>query len=238
VEDAAPPSSTGHVLVSPSGNFACGFREVATNAYTFAIWITASADATVAWTANRDAPVNGRGSRFELRKDGPGLVLEDFDGRVVWSTNTSATKADRAELLDNGNLVVSDASGRALWQSFDWPTDTLLPGQPITRYRRLVSASARGLPYSGFYVFYFDSNNILNLMYDGPEISSNYWPDPFNKWWVNLRTAAPPTTAAATPASTPPAASLAHRQRQPPVQRLRPRRPRRRHAPPHARLRR
>ncbi|XP_047063577.1 putative receptor protein kinase ZmPK1 [Lolium rigidum] len=178
VEDA------GHVLVSRSGNFACGFREVATNTYTFAIWITAAADATVAWTANRDAPVNGRGSRFELRKDGSGLALEDFDGRVVWSTNTTATKADRAELLDTGNLVVSDASGRALWQSFDWPTDTLLPGQPITRYRRLVSASARGLPSSGFYNFYFDSNNILNLMYEGPEISSNYWPDPFNKWWV------------------------------------------------------
>ena len=70
VEEAA---SSGHVLVSPSRNFACGFREVATNTYTFAIWIAASADATVAWTANRDAPVNGRGSRFELRKDGSGL---------------------------------------------------------------------------------------------------------------------------------------------------------------------
>ncbi|KAM3215058.1 hypothetical protein ACQJBY_067173 [Aegilops geniculata] len=185
VEDASPS-----FLVSPSGNFSCGFREVATNAYTLAIWFTASADATVAWTANRDAPVNGRGSRAELRRDGS-LVLQGLDGRVVWSSNTSAsaTSADRAELLDSGNLVVSDASGRALWQSFDWPTDTLLPGQPITRYRPLVSASARGLPYSGFYKFYFDSNNILNLMYDGPEISSNYWPDPFNKWWENNRTA-------------------------------------------------
>ncbi|KAE8787206.1 putative receptor protein kinase ZmPK1 [Hordeum vulgare] len=183
VEDASSP-----FLVSPSGSFSCGFREVATNAYTFAIWFTASAHATVAWTANRDAPVNGRGSRAELRSDGS-LVLQGLDGRVVWSTNTSTTSADRAELLDSGNLVVSDASGRALWQSFDWPTDTLLPGQPMTRYQRLVSASAMGLPYSGFYKFYFDSNNILNLMYDGPEISSNYWPDPFNKWWDNNRTA-------------------------------------------------
>ncbi|XBI59305.1 hypothetical protein VPH35_040401 [Triticum aestivum] len=193
VEDAASSSSSSsgrhvHALVSPGGNFSCGFRKVATNAYTLAIWFTASADATVAWAANRDAPVNGRGSRAELRHDGS-LVLRDFDGRVAWSTNTSDAGADRAELLDSGNLVVSDASGRALWQSFDWPTDTLLPGQPITRYRRLVSASARGLPYSGFYNFYFDSNNILNLMYDGPEISSNYWPNPFNKWWDNNRTA-------------------------------------------------
>ncbi|KAG2582612.1 hypothetical protein PVAP13_6KG188406 [Panicum virgatum] len=131
VEDAA-----GDVLVSPGGNFSCGFY-----------------------------------------KDGS-LALQDLDGRVVWSTNTSGTQADRVQLLDTGNLVVADAAGRALWQSFDWPTDTLLPEQPITRYKRLVSASARGLP-----------NNILNLMYDGPEITSNYWPDPFKQWWENNRTA-------------------------------------------------
>ncbi|KAL6651542.1 hypothetical protein ACP70R_010467 [Stipagrostis hirtigluma subsp. patula] len=183
VEDAP-----GEALVSPSGNFSCGFHKVATNAYTFAVWFTRSADATAAWTANRDAPVNGRGSRAEFRRDGS-LVLQDFDGRVVWSTNTSGTQADRVQLLDTGNLVVADAAGRALWQSFEWPTDTLLPEQPITRHKRLVSASARGLPYSGYYNFYFDSSNILNLIYDGPEISSNYWPDPFNKWWENNRTA-------------------------------------------------
>uniref|UniRef100_A0A0E0DJC3 non-specific serine/threonine protein kinase n=1 Tax=Oryza meridionalis TaxID=40149 RepID=A0A0E0DJC3_9ORYZ len=178
VEDAADS-----VLVSPSGNFS--WRP---NAYTLAVWFTASADATVAWTANRDTPVNGVGSRAELRKDGS-LVLQDYDGRVVWSTNTSGTPADRAQLLDTGNLVVSDAAGNRLWQSFDWPTDTLLPEQPVTRYRQLVSAAARGSPYSGYYKFYFDSSNILNLMYDGPEISSNYWPDPFKKWWDNNRTA-------------------------------------------------
>uniref|UniRef100_J3M263 Receptor-like serine/threonine-protein kinase n=1 Tax=Oryza brachyantha TaxID=4533 RepID=J3M263_ORYBR len=184
VEDAA-----GHVLVSPSGDFSCGFHKVATNAYTFTVWFTASSeDATVAWTANRDAPVNGVGSRAELRKDGS-LVLQDYDGRVVWSTNTSGTPADRAQLLDTGNLVVADAAGNRLWQSFDWPTDTLLAGQPVTRYKQLVSSAVKGLPYSGYYKFYFDSNNILNLMYDGPEISSNYWPDPFNKWWDNNRTA-------------------------------------------------
>ena len=183
VEDAA-----GDVLVSPGGNFSCGFYKVATNAYTLAIWFARSADATVAWTANRDAPVNGRGSRAGFRKDGS-LALQDLDGRVVWSTNTSGTQADRVQLLDTGNLIVADAAGRLLWQSFDWPTDTLLPEQPITRYKRLVSASARGLPYSGYYNFYFDSNNILNLMYDGPEITSNYWPDPFKQWWENNRTA-------------------------------------------------
>ncbi|XBI39812.1 hypothetical protein VPH35_124505 [Triticum aestivum] len=176
-------------LVSPSGDFSCGFHRVATNAYVFAVWFTASADPpTLAWAANRDAPVNGMCSRAELLRDGS-LVLRDFDGLAAWSTNTSGTGADRAQLLDTGNLVVSDAAGRTLWQSFDWPTDTLLPGQFITRHARLVSAKARASTYSGYYSFYFDNFNILNLMYDGPEINMNYWPDPFKTWVVNKRMA-------------------------------------------------
>ncbi|KAJ7953374.1 G-type lectin S-receptor-like serine/threonine-protein kinase [Quillaja saponaria] len=35
-------------------------------------------------------------------------------------------------LLDSGNLVLSDGStGKKLWQSFDYPTDTLLPGMKL-----------------------------------------------------------------------------------------------------------
>ena len=61
-----------------------------------------------------------------------------------------------------------------------WPAARLLPRSSRRR---------GGLPYSGYYSLYFHSNNILNLIYDGPEISSNYWPDPFKRWWENNRTA-------------------------------------------------
>uniref|UniRef100_A0ACD5XW54 Uncharacterized protein n=1 Tax=Avena sativa TaxID=4498 RepID=A0ACD5XW54_AVESA len=180
-------TTTTAILVSPNGAFACGFYRVATNAFTFSIWFNGSAAKTVAWTANRDEPVNGRGSRLTFQKDG-GLALLDYNGTAVWSTNTTATRASHAELLDTGNLVIRDPDGRILWRSFDSPTDTLLPSQPMTRNTQLVSASARGLLYSGFYKLYFDNDNQLKLMYNGPEVSSIYWPDPFNKEWVNQRT--------------------------------------------------
>ncbi|KAM0894772.1 hypothetical protein ACQ4PT_024240 [Festuca glaucescens] len=160
---------------------------VATNAFTFSIWFNGSAAKTVAWTANRDEPVNGRGSRLAFCKDGS-LALLDYNSTAVWSTNTTATSASRAHLLDNGNLVVKDQHDRSLWGSFDSPTDTLLPWQPMTRNIRLVSASARGLFYSGLYSLYFDSDNQLKLIYNGPEVSSIYWPEPFNTPWVNGRT--------------------------------------------------
>jgi hypothetical protein len=117
------------------------------------------------------------------------LALLDYNSKVVWSTNTTATQANRAELLNNGNLVVMDLQGQHLWRSFDSPTDTLLPLQPITRNVKLVSASARGLLYSGFYNFLFDSNNILTLVYNGPDTASIYWPNPsVHLPWKNGRT--------------------------------------------------
>ncbi|OEL23352.1 putative receptor protein kinase ZmPK1 [Dichanthelium oligosanthes] len=106
---------TTAILVSPKGAFSCGFYKVATNAFTFSIWFSQSADKTVAWTANRDAPVNGKGSKLTFRKDG-GLVLLDYNGTVVWSTNTTGTRANRAMLLNNGNLVVQDP-GRTTYNS-------------------------------------------------------------------------------------------------------------------------
>uniref|UniRef100_A0A8I6Z7F2 non-specific serine/threonine protein kinase n=1 Tax=Hordeum vulgare subsp. vulgare TaxID=112509 RepID=A0A8I6Z7F2_HORVV len=58
----------------------------------------------------------------------------------------------------------------------------------MTRHTKLVSASARGLLSSGLYTFYFDNDNQLKLIYNGHEVSSVYWPDPFTTPLVNHRT--------------------------------------------------
>ncbi|CAN6190743.1 unnamed protein product [Urochloa humidicola] len=71
------------------------------------------------------------------------LALLDYNGTAVWSTNTAGTRADRAMLLDSGNLVVVDPKDQNLWKSFDSPTDTLLPLQAMTWNSTLVSAAAR-----------------------------------------------------------------------------------------------
>ncbi|XP_073009175.1 putative receptor protein kinase ZmPK1 [Typha latifolia] len=175
------------ILVSPNQSFTCGFYKVGSNAYTFSIWFSKSANRTTAWTANRDYPVNGLGSRFTFSKDGR-VVLADVDGTIVWSTNTNSTQAEKVQLLDSGNLVVSDPNGTTLWQSFDSPTDTLLPLQPFTKNTKLVSQIAKGSLSSGYFIFYFDNDNVLRLIYDGPEVSSIYWPDPDNNIWQNHRT--------------------------------------------------
>ncbi|KAJ0684591.1 putative non-specific serine/threonine protein kinase [Helianthus annuus] len=52
---------------------------------------------------------------------------------MVWSSNTTTSGTATAKLWDNGNLVVVDQQERIIWQSFDYPTDTLLPGMRLGR---------------------------------------------------------------------------------------------------------
>lgn len=77
-----------------------------------------------------------------------------------------------------------DQGGSHLWESFDSPTDTLLPWQSMATNTKLVSASANGLLSSGFYTFYFDSNYTSSLMYNRNGISTKYW-HIHNQSWEN-----------------------------------------------------
>ncbi|KAM5546477.1 hypothetical protein ABKV19_002419 [Rosa sericea] len=167
------------LLTSPDKSFTCGFYGVpGRNAYWFSIWFTNSKDKTVVWMANRDRPA-GLESRVSLRRDGSMVLTNHVDfTTIIWETSTGSTGVDRAELLNSGNLVLKDPNGTILWQSFDFPTDTLLPNQPFTKSSTLVSNLGRGNFGAGYFNFYFDNDNVLKLMYDGPDISSLYWPDP------------------------------------------------------------
>nr|GEV32199.1 putative receptor protein kinase ZmPK1 [Tanacetum cinerariifolium] len=173
-----------HVIMSLDKSFTCGFYIFQSNAYWFAIWYTNSKDRTVVWTANRNTPVNGRGSKLRLRKTGA-MVLTNVDGTIVWETNTTSTDVSIAVLLNTGHLVLKNQKGEILWQSFYHPTDTLLPSQILTKSKSLISALRSESFEYGYFGLIFNSINVLTLVYDGPEISIVYWPSPdpgFNVW--------------------------------------------------------
>ncbi|KAM7277843.1 hypothetical protein ACFE04_004977 [Oxalis oulophora] len=104
------------------------------------------------------------------------------DGLIVWSTDTSSTAFVQLKLYDSGNLVLQETAETILWQSFDFPTHTLLPQQSLTRATQLVSSRSQSNFSTGFYKLLFDSDNLLRLLYDGPDVSSIYW---FATWLVS-----------------------------------------------------
>ncbi|XP_004291073.1 PREDICTED: putative receptor protein kinase ZmPK1 [Fragaria vesca subsp. vesca] len=179
------------VLVSPGRVFKAGFHQVGNNSYCFAIWFNEPSDSyqnrTIVWMANRDQPVNGKRSKLSLLKTG-NVILTDAAQSHVWTTTTSSLSPARLSLHDSGNLVLLDLKTKVvLWQSFDSPTDTLLPLQPFTRTAKLVSTRSQSNFSSGFYKLFFDNDNLMRLLFDGPEISSAYWPNPAYVSWDNAR---------------------------------------------------
>ncbi|XP_026444844.1 EP1-like glycoprotein 2 [Papaver somniferum] len=91
------------------------------------------------WMANRNDPV-GENSTLTFGSDG-NLVLANFDGRIVWQTNTADKGVTGISMQPSGNLVLHDRKGRFVWQSFDYPSDGILAGQSLkhSRTKRLVS---------------------------------------------------------------------------------------------------
>ncbi|GAB4852258.1 hypothetical protein Ancab_016450 [Ancistrocladus abbreviatus] len=175
--------------MSPNGVFSAGFHAVGDHAFCFAIWFTIS-NQSIVWMANRDYTVNGKRSELKLVDSG-NLILMDAGKTGICSTNTVTASPVQLRLLDSGNLVLQAPSkGVILWRSFDFPTDILLPNQPITREVNLISSRSATNYSSGNYKLFLYTDNILKLLYDGPVISSLYWPDPNLLSWDNDRTTA------------------------------------------------
>ncbi|XP_058221132.1 putative receptor protein kinase ZmPK1 [Rhododendron vialii] len=186
-QDTLPASSSlsvSNFLISKNGIFSAGFHSVGKNAYCFSIWFTkptSDNNFTVVWMANRDQPV-GRRSKLSLL---PGnLILSDTAQFTVWSASPL-----QLQLLNTGNLVLRNQKNVSIWESFDSPTDTLLPNQPMTRHSKLVSSRSRNNFSSGFYSLFFNYDNVLRLLFDNAEASSIYWPDPWlNSWQAGRST--------------------------------------------------
>ncbi|XP_042520163.1 putative G-type lectin S-receptor-like serine/threonine-protein kinase At1g61610 isoform X4 [Macadamia integrifolia] len=124
----------GQTIISVGKKFELGFFSPgnSTNRYV-GIWYYKFPVQTVVWVANRENPILDRGGVLNITDDGK-LVVMDGNGKLVWSTNVSLIPSNTtAVLMDTGNLLLrSDEtfgnSYKVLWQSFDDPTDTFLPG--------------------------------------------------------------------------------------------------------------
>ncbi|WOG96152.1 hypothetical protein DCAR_0415483 [Daucus carota subsp. sativus] len=162
----------GETIVSAGGEFELGFFSPgsSTNRY-LGIWYKKISHGTVVWVANRETPLNN--SFGMVRVSGNGITLQTVNGSdgLIWSANTSKSlKNPSLQLLDTGNLVLWDEdhnindSEDFIWQSFDHPGDTQLPGMKfgidlvtgINRY--YTSWKSANDPSLGNFTYKLDSN--------------------------------------------------------------------------------
>ncbi|KAJ9140526.1 hypothetical protein P3X46_031162 [Hevea brasiliensis] len=166
--------SGDQTISSEKGAFVLGFFEPGNSSSSYiAIWYNTVSEPSVVWVANRDKPVSDKYSS-QLRVSDGNLALFNESNILIWSTYLNPTNSSflEAVLLDDGNLVLRNgpsSSDPPLWQSFDHPTHTWLPGcklglNKITgKSTRLTSWKSKEDPAPGPYSFARDPNGTTQL---------------------------------------------------------------------------
>ena len=155
----------GQLLLSNQKTFALGFFNSSSSSHRYVgIWYNQITEKTVVWIANRDARLNDTSRVLSINGKGNLVLHTQNQTTPIWSINVSfsvsSTNNSMAKLLDIGNLVlVQQDSQHFTWQSFDYPTNTLLPFMKFgldrqTRLNRfLTSWKAKDDPGTGNYSY-------------------------------------------------------------------------------------
>ncbi|CAL5336611.1 unnamed protein product [Camellia sinensis] len=168
---------------SLSGKFELGFYKPGKSSYYYiSMWYAEVSTLTIVWVANTDNPISDKYSSVLKILDG-NLVILNESQTLIWSTNQNSTTSNSvvAVLGDDGNLILTDGSNsnQPIWQSFDHPAHTWLPGAKIAynkltnTHQRLTSWKNSEDPSTGLYSLSLDANNSQYVMFLNG--SKQYW---------------------------------------------------------------
>ncbi|KAM0830691.1 hypothetical protein ACQ4PT_066026 [Festuca glaucescens] len=182
--------AVGDKLVSSNRKFALGFFQSGASTITskftnttstanwyLGIWFNQIPVFTSVWVANRDAPIADNPklnltTHLKISSDGNLVIVRDEV--VIWSTHVTNNSRIRPSinttttsvvLMNTGSLVLTlSSSDQALWESFDYPTDVVLPSakfgwNKVTRLnRRVISKKSTVDPGLGYYSIELQTN--------------------------------------------------------------------------------
>lgn len=158
--------------LSPNGDFAVGFFNVL-NQYSVGIRFNSSSipvnNQKVVWVAGADRTV-GCKSYFQLTQEGELVLFDSLTGDIAWTSKTRNASVASAVLRNDGNLVLLNVDKNPIWQSFDAPCDTLLPGQTLSAHHMLRPPSRNSV--SSYYSLFMNGSGQLQLRW---ETSVIYW---------------------------------------------------------------
>ncbi|XWS09800.1 hypothetical protein CRYUN_Cryun39dG0020300 [Craigia yunnanensis] len=149
---------------SPLGDFAFGFYPIpgGKDQFVLAIWYAKIPERTIVWYANRENPATGRESKVELTGTGH-LLLKDPEEKELWRSEslTNDSQVSHAAMLDTGNFVIASKNSGNIWESFKYPTDTILPTQELDVDGNLLSALAETNYSKGKYQLRFNKGSLV-----------------------------------------------------------------------------
>ncbi|XP_027074549.1 G-type lectin S-receptor-like serine/threonine-protein kinase At1g11300 [Coffea arabica] len=121
------PIQDSETIVSAGQKFKLGFFSPENSSDRYVGIMYNLPGTAIIWVANRERPLNDSRGTVVILEDGNLAVINGVKD-MLWSTNVSSSSANSsAQLLDTGNLVLTDESnGRIKWESFEHPTDCFL----------------------------------------------------------------------------------------------------------------
>ncbi|XP_022856533.1 G-type lectin S-receptor-like serine/threonine-protein kinase CES101, partial [Olea europaea var. sylvestris] len=173
-------------FLNPDGFSGLGFFNPNDSSLSYlGIWCTVGNDIGwnyIVWLGNRENGIS----------DDSGILTINSAGELIITSNTSDStvlyaggngKNITATLLNSGNFVVREmningSSDRVLWESFDYPTDTLIPGMKLGVNHRtgrnwhLTSRFGEDNPASGAFTLEWDPGTRMLIVRRRGQI---YW---------------------------------------------------------------
>lgn len=151
---------------SASGLFAFGFYKQGNGGYAIGVFIAGIPQKTAVWTAYRDNnPLVSENSTLILTTDGKLQLLQgggqEQNTLVLGNFPNSSDSIATASMLDSGNFVLYNSIQRIIWQSFDYATNSILPGQRLLaeKQHELISSATETDDSKG--------NFLLKMQLDG-----------------------------------------------------------------------
>lgn len=173
-------NTTPNYWSSPSRLFAFGFYPIS-NGFKVGIWIMGASKNTVVWTARRDDPPISSGTVI-LSENGT-LLLRSNRSNVSVPFLDASQPASYASMQDNGNFILYNGRSRVIWESFKFPTDTIVAEQRLPMQTTLFShASDANHSIGRFRIVMHSDGNLVSYPTGTTNTSVDaYWHS--DTWW-------------------------------------------------------
>ncbi|GFP89945.1 g-type lectin s-receptor-like serine/threonine-protein kinase at4g27290 [Phtheirospermum japonicum] len=163
----------GQTLISQNQIFEMGFFSPGKSQNLFlGIWYKGTPGVCV-WVANRNNPITDSQAVFlTIAENGAPVIISRAGNIIIWSANSSVLASNPVlQLLNSGNLVLIENKSKSFgWQSFDYPTDTWLPGMKMVDdidaglEKYLTSWRNSDDPSPGDYVFKIENQGLPEMV--------------------------------------------------------------------------